>query len=247
MNEKNMILEAIEKAPAPLMVKDIVKYIYRVFDGYAISKKDVKEILWGELRNEILFNKANFTYSLPNRQIKLNSNPTDLQILDDIKESLKLIENRNEITVQKITSVLNNCLSKQYNLFDIRRIYNKQDIAIFEYYNLINLEKQDAIKIDQTKLTAMVLPSLKTKNNFHLDGYEITIEEASNELSPLFWFNSEGLRIIIYVNNAHKKYQLGKEEILFQFIAAIVRSSFSFSDNSGEVFLNRTKNYLELL
>ena len=168
-------------------------------------------------------------------------------ILDDIKESLKLIENRNEITVQKITSVLNNSLSKQYNLFDIRRIYNKQDIAIFEYYNLINLEKQDAIKIDQTKLTAMVLPSLKTKNNFHLDGYEITIEEASNELSPLFWFNSEGLRIIIYVNNAHKKYQLGKEEILFQFIAAIVRSSFSFSDNSGEVFLNRTKNYLELL
>jgi hypothetical protein len=248
MNEKNMILESLEKAPNPLMVKDIVKYIYHFFDGYVISKKDVKEILWGELKNEVLFNKMNFTYYSINKQIKLNTNPTDLQILNDIKESLNFIENRNQITVQKITAILNYRLSKQYNLFDIRRIYNKHDIAIFEHYNNINFENLHEKNIDKTNLNEFELPSPKVKKyNYYLDGYQLHVEEASDLLAPLFWVKSEGLRINIYVNILHTKYQLEKEETLIQLIAAMVRSSISFSDNSGEVFLNRTKNYLELL
>ncbi len=243
-----MILEAIEKAPNPLMVKDIVKYIYHFYDGYVISKKDVKEILWGELKNDVLFNKMNFTYSSSYKQSKLKTNPTDLQILNDIKESLNLIENRNEITVQNITNILNNSLSKQYNLFDVRRIYNKHDIDIFEHYNLINLQELCEKKIDQTNLSEIVLPSLKIKKYYyHLDGYEITIEEASNEFLPLFWVKAEGLKIYIYVNVVNPKFHEEKEEIMVKMIVAIVRTSLSFSDNNGEIFINRFKNYLDLV
>lgn len=248
MNEKDMIAEAIEKAPKALMVKDIVKYIYHFFDGYVISKKDVKVILWGELKNEVLFNKMNFTYSSAKKQIKLNTTPTDLQILNDIKEALNLIEDRNQITVQKITSILNYRLSKQYNLFDIRRIYNKHDISIFEHYNLINHQKLNDKKINLTDLSEEVLSSIKIKkNNIHLDGYEITIEKASNEFSPLFWVKAEGLKVNIYINVVHPKFHEEKEEIIVKMIVAIVRTSLSFSDNNGEIFINRFKNYLELV
>jgi hypothetical protein len=247
MNEKNMILEALEKAPNPLMVKDIVKYIYHFYDGYVMSKKDVKEILWGELKNEVLFNKANFTYSSPNKQNKLGFNPTDLQILNDIKESLKLIENQNEITVQKITTVLNNSLFKKYSLSDIRRIYNRHDISIFEYYNVIKDHKANDKKINITELSQEALPTINTKKNIHLDGYEITIENASNEFSPLFWVKADGLKVNIYINAVHPKFHLEKEEIIVKMIVAIVRTSLSFSDNNGEIFINRFKNYLELV
>jgi hypothetical protein len=246
MNEKNMILEAIEKAPNPLMVKDIVKYIYNFFDGYVISKKDVKSIIWGELKNEIVFNKINFTYSSVNKQMKFNSNPTDLHILNDIKEAIGLIENPNDLTVQKITNILNHSLFKQYNLYDIRKLFNKHDIAIFEHYHKINFEKQRQKKIDQTYLDDIDLPTLKV-NKYNLDGYNLIIEGASNELGPLFWVKAEGLNINIYVNILHPKFQKEKEEFIVPMIVAIVRTSLSFSDNNGEIFINRFKNYLELV
>lgn len=248
MNEKNMILEAIEKASNPLMVKDIVHYIYHFFDGYIISKKDVKEILWGELKNEIEYNKMNFTYSSVSKQMKFNTNPTDLQILNHIKEALSLIENPNDLTVQKITNILNFRLSKQYSLQEIRKVYNKHDIAIFEYFNKLKFEEQHEKRIDQTSFNDNNFPTTKAKRyNYNLDGFNLIIEETSNILAPLFWHKVKGLKVNIYINKLHPKFQEDKEDIIVELIVAIVRTSLSFSDNNGEIFINRFKNYLEII
>jgi hypothetical protein len=248
MNEKTMILNALEKAPKPLMAKDIVKYIYQIFDGYIISKKDVKYILWKELKNDIVFNKSNFTYSLDKRFETFNQEGDELQILDDIKKAISFIENPNDLTVQKITTILNFNLSKKYNLQDIRKVYNKHDIEIFKFYNNFNFESPGNKKNDQNVyLDDLLTPNRLNNYDHNLDGYRITVRETSNPIAPLFWVKTEGLKIDVYLNVSHNKFQKDKEEVIIHMIVAIVRTSLSFSDNSGEIFINRFKNYLELL
>ena len=82
---------------------------------------------------------------------------------------------------------------------------------------------------------------------YHLDGYTFVVETVKQDLAPLFWAKTDGLHQYIYINETHPKYQLYSNDSFKQVLIALGRSSLSFSDNSGELFFNRMKNYIELI
>lgn len=63
-NQKKMIREVLKESKTPLMAKRIAQLIYRKFDGYRMSRFVVRDILWKYMKEEIDYDKLNYTYSL---------------------------------------------------------------------------------------------------------------------------------------------------------------------------------------
>ena len=123
----------------PLLARQISNHIYHKFDGYVISKSEVTKILWGELKSTVIYDKENYTYQLKkeekDKKIETTNEPqTDKNLLYHIKEALKFIESKDKVTVSKITYILRHELNLDYNLSDVRRLFNKNDVEIFDAY-----------------------------------------------------------------------------------------------------------------
>jgi hypothetical protein len=88
---------------------------------------------------------------------------------------------------------------------------------------------------------------LVNKKIYVIDGYEMNLIFVENEMAPLFWVKREGLTQNIYLNRLHSKSNLFPDEGFITFLVALTRTSLSFSDDSGDIFLNRLKNYLDLI
>ena len=65
---------------------DTSEYILQEIKTEPITVNQLDELYSLTKSYEVLFSKMNFTYSSAKKQIKLNTTPTDLQILNDIKE-----------------------------------------------------------------------------------------------------------------------------------------------------------------
>ena len=129
MLESEMILKILKEANKPLMSKEIAKHVYHKFDGFEIDKKTTNEILWNDLKDEVFFNKENFTYGLRNRIQEQNIKvleTKDSNILSDILKILIHIKNINDVTVRKINFLMIEFLNRNYAIQDIRRVYNKK-------------------------------------------------------------------------------------------------------------------------
>lgn len=79
-----------------------------------------------------------------------------------------------------------------------------------------------------------------------IDGYTISVKIVEREFDPLYWSKIVGLNQIIYFNKLHPKASILNEPNFVQLLIALGRTSLSFSDNSGEIFFNRLKNYIDL-
>jgi hypothetical protein len=79
-----------------------------------------------------------------------------------------------------------------------------------------------------------------------IDGYTISVRIVEREFDPLYWSKIVGLNQIIYFNKLHPKASTLNETNFVQLLIALGRTSLSFSDNSGEIFFNRLKNYIDL-
>jgi hypothetical protein len=139
MLESEMILKVLNNSKKPLMSKDIVKHVYHMFDGFKIEKKIINDILWNELKDEVYYNRENYTYWLKHQNqviIEVDKDPSESKILNDIFEILFHIQNLNDVTVQNIHKLLNEFSKKNYSLQDIRRVYHKNDVEIFKKFHL---------------------------------------------------------------------------------------------------------------
>tara|TARA_Y100000590_G_scaffold257307_1_gene288977 strand:- start:3719 stop:4198 length:480 start_codon:yes stop_codon:yes gene_type:complete len=66
IKEKDMILKVMESEGVPLQAKTIAKKIYDKFNGYKLSRYNVRNHLWDKksLASLIIYNKNDYTYSL---------------------------------------------------------------------------------------------------------------------------------------------------------------------------------------
>ena len=66
MQDIEKILKVMEEGKMPLKARTISKLIYEKFDGYKMSRFDVRKILWDKngLKNLVEYNNEDFTYSL---------------------------------------------------------------------------------------------------------------------------------------------------------------------------------------
>lgn len=182
MIEIEMILKILNEANKPLMSKEISKHIYHKFDGFEIDKKTIKDILWNDLKDEVFFNRKDFTYYSKNKVQEKNKkkiDPLDSTILNDIFKILFHIQNINDVTVQKINDLMNEFLYRSYAIQDIRRVYNKNDIKIFEEFHLRkdNFELKDFEQNNRTVKTEEI-----SKNNFLIDDTKnfLTVSDQRN-------------------------------------------------------------------
>ncbi len=132
---------------------------------------------------------------------------------------------------------------------ELKTINTYKPTNIFEFYSIISIEILELSDIQQTNNTFKE-PLKDNKENcetYHLDGYTFVVETVKQHLAPLFWSKTEGLHQYIYLNETHPKYKLYSNDSFKQVLIALGRSSLSFSDNSGELFFNRMKNYVELI
>ena len=132
---------------------------------------------------------------------------------------------------------------------ELKTINTYKPTNIFEFYSILSIEIMELSDFEKTNKT--VEESLDDyKENcetYHLDGYTFVVETVKQDLAPLFWAKTDGLHQYIYINETHPKYQLYSNDSFKQVLIALGRSSLSFSDNSGELFFNRMKNYIELI
>ena len=230
MIEIEMILKILNEANKPLMSKEISKHIYHKFDGFEIDKKTIKDILWNDLKDEVFFNRKDFTYYSKNKVQEKNKkkiDPLDSTILNDIFKILFHIQNINDVTVQKINDLMNEFLYRSYAIQDIRRVYNKNDIKIFEEFHLRkdNFELKDFEQNNRTVKTEEI-----SKNNFLIDDTKnfLTVSDQRNypsindrniqlthlsklHLDALCWFVINKNKTINYIDvSGEKQFNNGK-------------------------------------
>lgn len=174
-----MVLEVLSKTDHPLMAKEIVRKVNDSFNNYKISKSDVKNVLWKELKTFIIFDKVNFKYSL-----KTNVGIND-RVENNTSPNLEIKYNISSNSAKEFTS--------------------------------------------------------------EIDGHNLIIEIVSQKNAPLFWTSGIGLTTKVFLNELHPNFNLFETENFIKILIALVRTSLSFSDKNGEIFLNRFKNYFELI
>ena len=157
--------------------------------------------------------------------------------------------------------------NSQFNIGDLvtfSLIFNKQEERTIasnikkiasKNVSINEVKSKDEVKLNETLRDGNKISSgtkyqkqhEKNTDCFNLDGYTFKINIANQELGPLFWAKTNGLHQDIYLNKSHPKYQQYSDDSFKQVLIALGRSSLSFSDNSGELFFNRMKNYIELI
>ena len=132
---------------------------------------------------------------------------------------------------------------------ELKTINTYKPTNIFEFYSILSIEIMELSDFEKTNNTVEESLDDNKENceTYHLDGYTFVVETVKQDLAPLFWAKTDGLHQYIYINETHPKYQLYSNDSFKQVLIALGRSSLSFSDNSGELFFNRMKNYIELI
>ena len=102
-------------------------------------------------------------------------------------------------------------------------------------------------KNENYKNECIIINSNIIEQEYKFDGYSFIINVVELEMAPLYWIKREGLTQYLFFNMAHQKSSLLPENGFIKFLIALTRTSLSFSDDSGDIFLNRLKNYLDLI
>lgn len=91
-------------------------------------------------------------------------------------------------------------------------------------------------------------------NQENLFDKTITIDNVSfhfkileQPMSPLFWHKFENNMEVVYVNNSHQQYNDFDQNLLMNLIATLCKTKLSFSDEAGNVFVNRFSSYMNLV
>jgi hypothetical protein len=192
--EKDMIIKVLEYANRPLKASEIVKYIFNHFDGYVIDKRSVNQNIWRNLKNEIVIDKEQNLYSI-NSDNSYKFKPAESnehKVLTDICNVLHLFKSINDVTVLKIHNIIISNLDKEYSISEIRKVYNKNDILIFEkYHELQNLSKKEIVTSQTNSLRDNELPEKQFNTT---DQFNILNKNFEDILSPLHiealkWFS----------------------------------------------------------
>ena len=186
MIEIEMILKILNEANKPLLSKEISKHIYHKFDGFEIDKKTINEILWNDLKDEVFFNRKDFTFYSKNKAQEKNKkkiDPLDSTILNDILKILLHIQNINDVTVQNINVLMIEFLNRRYVIQDIRRVYNKNDIKIFEEFHIgkDNFELKEFEQNNRTEQTKEISKNDNLIDNKNLIAQNLEREENKNK------------------------------------------------------------------
>jgi hypothetical protein len=133
------------------------------------------------------------------------------------------------------------------------------------YSNFLNNKKIEIKTTDSNRIREIkniIIKGLSDKKNendknepsnnlieheYKFDGYSFIINVVELEMAPLYWVKREGLTQYLFFNKAHQKSSLLPENGFIKLLIALTRTSLSFSDDSGDIFLNRLKNYLDLI
>ena len=168
---------------------------------------------------------------------------------------------------------LHNYIEKYKNFCGVIGCTNEENYNILDLYenfysNFLNNEKIEIKTTDNKrikeikKIIIIGLPDNKNENKviesdiinnnlieneYKFDGYSFIVKVVEMELAPLYWVKREGLTQYLFFNKAHQKSSLLPEAGFTKFLIALTRTSLSFSDDSGDIFLNRLKNYLDLI
>ena len=161
------------------------------------------------------------------------------------------IKNVNQQFLEQFKNKKNDLFSLLMEEVELKAINIYKATNIFEFYSIINIEVMQFSNISQNNNTVKEYEDLDVEKEdcktYHLDGYTFTINNVVQDFAPLFWSKTDGLHQNIYLNKSHPKYQLYSSDSFKQVLIALGRSSLSFSDNSGEIFYNKMKNYIELI
>ncbi len=164
INEKELVYQTICDSTKPMKLEEIVSQIFYKYNGYIITKINVILIISRDIKDKIVYNKINQTYS---KKDSSNNNTSIIALNEDRK--------------------------------------------------------------------------------IEIDGYSIFLIETVNDLGPLFWIKVNGFTMKIYLNLFHSKANYLKSNDGFLILVAVCRTSLAFSDDSGQIFLNKLKNYIELI
>ena len=80
-----------------------------------------------------------------------------------------------------------------------------------------------------------------------IDNVSFHFKIIDQPMSPLFWHKYENSIEIIYINKTHHQYKDLNTNLLCNIAATLCKTKLSFSDESGELFVNRFNNYLNLI
>lgn len=253
MDELELIKNVLENNDKPLLARQISSQIFHRFDGYIISKREIAKILWGELKNFVYYDKINYTYQLRTKKLdKKLETSIDNRLFLHIKDSLKYIESREKISVAKIAYILKNQMNIDYNLKDIRRVFNKFDIDIIEEYDKIprrdNIEKID-LSNSRSNATIGRISTERDQNTLIIDNdiYSIKIEKLP--FHPLFSQNYDpilGLYHIV-INESHNLYDHNSIELIKKMAVSIIHAKLSMTGKESDIFMNRINHYLNII
>jgi hypothetical protein len=154
----------------PLTKKEIVNKIYANHDVY-LTPIEIKEILWTKLRNEIIYDKYEWTYRLKNKinnEFEEIENPTLIQYLkNNISEIIKELFGKIQF-------------SQTVN-FSEEFLYNGvNDILEFDIHNELSFEKLQKIVLENYNLLGKVFNIIQNINS--VINYRNDIIENGNDI-----------------------------------------------------------------
>ena len=142
-------------------------------------------------------------------------------------------------------------------------IDKEEQIEIDEKIKVLGLDKKDANEIfEQIKgeyeelhlLDDFVENNKEVKHEcgifdkiINIDNVSFHFKNVAQPMSPLFWHKYENNLEVIYINKTHHQYKDFNTNLICNLVAVLCKTKLSFSDESGEIFENRFKNYLNLI
>lgn len=258
---KNKLNEEIEDVENTTLIEYLKNNISDIIKQLFGKIQFCQTITFSE---KFLYNEANEIYDFD-----INDKLCFENLQKNVVENLSLLKKTNTI-IQNITGIVfyeNDIKEDDINESDLNNFFN----IFHELFDLDgeNIKIKNKILFNQTKDELEFLyeaydcyfnklQNYNIKTNIEInneeveeyisliDGYTIIVKIVEREFDPLYWSKTQGLKQIIYFNKSHPKADLLNESNFVQLLVALGRTSLSFSDNSGEMFFNRLKNYIDL-
>ena len=260
---KNILIENLNY---PLTKKEI---IYKIFKKYKlnISRDEVKYILWGKLKNEIIYDKNDWTYSLKN---KINN---DFE--DTVKQTL--IEYLKNNISEIIKELFGKIQFSQTVTFSEEFLYNEvNDIHDFDIQDKLCYDKLQKTVLENFSLlkkSYTIIQNITSLVFYKNDIIENDINESDlynflNIFNELFDLDGENIKIknkflfnqtkdeLEFLYEAYEKYyySLGKTNVILDNEISIssredLKSSDNIIDDSEKInfILKKEKdNFLDL-
>jgi hypothetical protein len=260
---KNKIKNEINEIENPTLnqylknnISDIIKELYGKIQ-FSLTVNFSEEFLYNEVNdihdfdfhNELCFEKLQKkvlkNYNLLKKMYNIIQNiPSIVSLKNEIIEN---DEDINETDLNYFTNTFNSLFEvdeekiRIKNNFFFNQTKDELEFLYEAYQSYFNILQNYNIKttIESNDEEVEEYTSL-------IDGYTIIVKIVEREFEPLYWSKTEGLKQIIYFNKIHPKAHIFTEPNFVKFLFALGRTSLSFSDNSGEIFFNRLKNYIDL-